>query len=153
MIWFNAANNWYFGNDTNGLTAGHPDFLTTATHEIGHILGYGEADSWLAQIDSNGYFIGASSVAAYGGAVPLDQYGSHWAKVVMSTYAGVAQETLMDPNTIAGQRELPTVLDYAAFKDIGWQVAATAVPEPNSCGLLLAGLGLIGLLARRRAAN
>lgn len=150
MIWFNAANDWYFGSKTTGLTAGHPDFLTTATHEIGHILGYGEADSWFAQIDSNGYFTGAASVAAYGGAVPLDQYGSHWAKGVMSSYNGVAQETLMDPSTIAGTRELPTLLDYAAFKDIGWQVAVTAVPEPDTYGLLLAGLGLIGLMSRRR---
>lgn len=154
MIWFNAANDWYFGSDTGGLTAGHPDFLTTATHELGHILGYGEADSWLAQIDSKGYFTGVASAEAYGGAVPLDQYGSHWAKGVMSSYNGVAQETLMDPSTIAGQRELPTVLDYAAFKDIGWQVASvTSVPEPDTYGLLLAGLGLVGLLSRRRLAT
>lgn len=153
MIWFNAANDWHFGSDTSGLTAGHPDFLTTATHELGHILGYGEADSWLAQIDSQGYFTGAASVAAYGSAVPLDQYGSHWAKGVVSIYNGVTQETLMDPSTITGTRELPTVLDYAAFKDIGWQVASVAsVPEPDTYGLLLAGLGFVGLLSRRRSA-
>lgn len=149
MIWFNAANDWYFGSDINDLTAGHPDFLTTATHEIGHILGYGEADSWLAQI-SNGYFTGAASTAAYGGAVPLDQYESHWAKGVMSTYNGMPQETLMDPSTTPGTRELPTVLDYAAFKDIGWQVNVTAVPEPETYTLLMAGLALIGLSSRRR---
>lgn len=148
MIWFNAANNWYFGNDTSGLTAGHPDFLTTATHEIGHILGFGEADSWLAQI-SNGYFTGTASVAAYGDAVPLDQYDSHWAKGVMSTYNGIAQETLMDPSTTPGTRELPTLLDYAAFKDIGWQVNVTAVPEPETYTLLLAAMALIGLSSRR----
>ncbi|WP_047516289.1 PEP-CTERM sorting domain-containing protein [Methylophilus sp. Q8] len=150
MIWFNAANDWYFGSDTSGLTAGHPDFLTTATHELGHILGYGEADSWLAQIDS-GYFTGAASVAAYGSAVPLDQYGSHWANGTMSSYQGVAQETLMDPSTTPGTRELPTLLDYAAFKDIGWQVNVTTVPEPDTYALLLTGLALIGLSARRRA--
>jgi len=151
MIWFNAANDWYFGSDTSGLTAGHPDFLTTATHELGHILGYGEADSWLAQID-NGYFTGAASVAAYGSAVPLDQYGSHWANDTMSTYQGVAQETLMDPSTTPGTRELPTLLDYAAFKDIGWQVNVTTVPELDTYALLLTGLALIGLSARRRTA-
>jgi len=150
MIWFNAANDWYFGSDTSGLTAGHPDFLTTATHELGHILGYGEADSWLAQIDS-GYFTGAASVAAYGSAVPLDQYGSHWANGTMISYQGVAQETLMDPSTTPGTRELPTLLDYAAFKDIGWQVNVTTVPEPDTYALLLTGLALIGLSARRRA--
>ncbi|MFD1123209.1 PEP-CTERM sorting domain-containing protein [Methylophilus flavus] len=149
MIWFNAANDWYFGSDVGGLTVGRPDFLTTATHEIGHILGFGEADSWLAQID-NGYFTGAASVASYGSAVPVDQYGSHWAPGVSSTYNGVTQETLMDPSTVRGQRELPTVLDYAAFKDIGWQVNVTAVPEPGNFLMLVTGLGLISLAARRR---
>ncbi|HSI44938.1 MAG TPA: PEP-CTERM sorting domain-containing protein [Methylophilus sp.] len=149
MIWFNAVNDWYFGSDTSGLTVGRPDFLTTATHEIGHILGFGEADSWQALIN-NGYFNGAASVASYGGAVPVDQYGSHWAPGVSSTYDGVIQGTLMDPSTIRGQRELPTVLDYAAFKDIGWQVNVTAVPEPDSVVLLMAGMGLIGLVSRRR---
>jgi hypothetical protein len=149
MIWFNAANDWYFGSNASGLSVGHPDFLTTATHEIGHILGYGEADSWLAQIN-DGHFTGSASVEAYGGAVPLDQYGSHWAKGVMSTYEGKAQEALMDPSTALGQRELPTALDYAAFKDIGWKVSVTAVPEPDTYGLILAGLGLIGLHSRRR---
>ena len=149
MIWFNAANDWYFGRDTSGLTAGHPDFLTTATHEIGHILGYGEADSWLAQIN-NGYFTGAASVEAYGGAVPLDQYGSHWAKGIMSSYNGKLQQTLMDPSTVPGQRELPTVLDYAAFKDIGWQVNVSTVPEPDSFLFLFAGIGLISFASRRK---
>lgn len=149
MIWFNAVNDWYFGSDSSGLTIGRPDFLTTATHEIGHILGFGEADSWQALIN-NGYFTGSASVATYGGAVPVDQYGSHWAQGVSSTYDGVVQGTLMDPSTAKGQRELPTVLDYAAFKDIGWQVNVTAVPEPDSVALLIAGIGLIGFVSRRR---
>jgi hypothetical protein len=152
MIWFNAANDWYFGSDTSGLTTGHPDFLTTAIHELGHILGYGEADSWLAQI-SNGSFTGEASISAYGSAIPLDQYGSHWAKGTMSTYNGIAQETLMDPSTTLGTRELPTLLDYAAFKDIGWQVAATAVPEPETYSLIFIGLGFIGFLSRRQYSN
>lgn len=150
MIWFNAVNDWYFGSDTSGLTAGHPDFLTTAVHEIGHILGYDEADSWFAQID-NGYFTGEASVAAYGEAIPLDQYGSHWASGTMSTYNGVLQQTLMDPSTRTGHRELPTVLDYAAFKDIGWQVQTSAVPEPGTYGMLMTALGVIGLMIRSRA--
>lgn len=152
MIWFNATNNWHFGSDTSGLTPGRPDFLTTATHEIGHILGFGSADSWLAQVD-NGYFNGAASVTAYGGTVPVDQYGSHWASGVLSTYDGIPQGTLMDPSTVPGQRELPTVLDYAAFKDIGWQVNVTAVPEPDSFILLFAGIGLISFASRRRLAQ
>ena len=148
MIWFNAANAWFFDSDPAGLTPGNPDFLTTATHEIGHILGFGEADSWRSQIDENGYFTGANSVAAYGDRVPLDQYGVHWASGTMSTYAGLPQQTLMDPSTRSGTRELPTVLDYAGFTDIGWQVSA--VPEPQHAALFGMAALLVLAAARRR---
>ncbi|KAB2318143.1 PEP-CTERM sorting domain-containing protein [Betaproteobacteria bacterium SCN1] len=145
-IWFNAANAWYFGSDPAGLTPGHPDFLTTAIHEIGHILGFGEADAWYARINDDGYFTGAHSVAAYGDPVPVDQYGAHWASGTMSTYAGLPQQTLMDPSTRSGTRELPTVLDYAGFADIGWQVSA--VPEPQHAALF--GLGALTVIAAAR---
>lgn len=148
MMWFNAANDWYFGSDASGLQPGRPDFLTTATHEIGHILGFGEADSWLAQIDAEGRFVGPTSIAAYGAPVSLDQFESHWAEGTMSTYAGMAQEALMDPSTPRGERQLPTLLDYAGFADIGWQVSA--VPEPGTALLLGPGALLVVGLARRR---
>ncbi|AOF82321.1 hypothetical protein BSY238_3136 [Methyloversatilis sp. RAC08] len=147
-IWFNASNDWYFGADAAGLSPGSPDFLTTATHEIGHILGFGEADSWLAQIDAGtGLFTGTASLAAYGGGVPVDRYGSHWAEGTMSERDGQMQETMMDPSTPFGERQLPTALDYAGFADMGWQVSS--VPEPESALTLLAGLALIGRRASR----
>ncbi|MDP2867766.1 PEP-CTERM sorting domain-containing protein [Methyloversatilis sp.] len=147
-IWFNASNDWYFGADASGLSPGSPDFLTTATHEIGHILGFGEADSWLAQIDaSTGLFIGVASVAAYGGGVPVDRYGSHWAEGTISVRDGLPQETMMDPSTPFGERQLPTALDYAGFADMGWQVST--VPEPGAALMMLVGLGLISRRVRR----
>jgi len=130
-IWFNAAQNWHFGEADSGLVSGLSDFLTTAAHEIGHILGLGSADSWFDQID-NGYFTGANSVASYGGLVPVTPTGSHWGEGVLSqTLAGIVQETMMDPSTVSGTRQLPTELDYAGFADIGWQLApVAAVPLP-----------------------
>lgn len=147
-IWFNAANDWYFGSSANGLTHGNPDFLTTATHEIGHILGFGEADSWAAKI-VNGYFTGTASIAAHGTPVPVDSFGAHWAEGTYSYRDGLWQETMMDPSTPAGERQLPTVLDYAGFADIGWQV--TAVPEPHEWALYLSGLLILVRRARQRA--
>ena len=51
----------------------------------------------------------------------------------MSTVDGLVQETLMDPSTSYGTRQLLTELDYAGFADIGWQL--TAVPLPASIWL------------------
>ncbi len=54
---------------------------------------------------------------------------------------------------------LPTSTGHAGFQGIGdegWfveSVAVTAVPEPASVALMLAGLGIVGSLARRRGAR
>lgn len=140
-IWFNDVHDWYFGENEAGLTADHPDFLTTATHELGHILGYGNADSWFSYINEG--FEGPASVAAFGASVPVDNFDNHWAADVLSERNGVMQEAMMDPNTPFGERQLPTTLDYAGFSDIGWEV--TAVPLPP--GVLLFGTGLLSLVA------
>ena len=145
-VWINTNNDWYFGEDASGLTPGHPDFLTTATHEIGHILGYG-GDSWYSQIE-NGFFYGDASMAVFGGPVPV--VGSHWDYGTESTRDGVVQGTMMDPSTVAGTRELPTVLDYAGFADIGWEV--TPVPLPPSLILLLSATAGLARFARRCSA-
>ena len=55
----------------------------------------------------------------------------------------------MDPTITAGVRKNFTDLDFAAMQDIGWQV--TPVPEASSWAMMLAGLGLVGIFARRRS--
>ena len=146
-IAFNSDVNWHWGDTTAGLDAGSNDFLTTAIHELAHLFGYGSADSWFNSIDA-GLFTGEAAVAVYGGPVPVSE--AHWAEGVMSTVAGIPQETLMDPSTPAGVRQLPTALDYAGLTDIGWQV--TAVPLPGALGLFLLGAGPLAWLGLRRRA-
>jgi len=141
-IWFNSDPDWYFGISDRGLSSGHPDFLTTAIHEIGHILGYGTAASWFNLIgEDDNLFYGEDSVAIYDGPVPTDGH-SHWGEGTMSAYNGNPQETMMDPSTPYGERQLPTTLDMAGFSDIGWETP-TPVPLPSSLFLLLSGLGLV----------
>jgi len=142
FAWFNAVHDWSFSSDVNDLTASTPDFLTTAIHEIGHILGFGTADSWFSNIE-NGFFTGSNSIASFGEAVPVDPFSSHWAEGTMSTLDGLMQETLMDPSTSYGSRQLLTDLDYAGFADIGWQL--TAVPLPASIWLFSAVIPLLRL--------
>ncbi|BAZ93527.1 hypothetical protein TspCOW1_15340 [Thiohalobacter sp. COW1] len=144
-IAFNSDASWHWGATEAGLDASRSDFLTTAVHELGHILGYGPADSWAAQ-QQGGLFLGAAAMAAYGGPVPVG--GAHWAEGVTGHYAGQPQETLLDPSTPAGMRQYPTDLDYAGLQDIGWEVRA--VPLPPALWLMGSGIMLMALTAARR---
>ncbi|WP_432798307.1 PEP-CTERM sorting domain-containing protein [Poriferisphaera sp. WC338] len=142
-ITFNKNVDWHFDLNTDPAE-NQQDFLTTAMHEIGHILGFGEAASWGQHIQGdaeNGYtFHGQNSLDLIGHPIALDRYGSHWAEGTYSVIDGNLQETAMDPSTPRGQRQWMTDLDYAGFADIGWEI-----PEPTvafvfmSCSLLLLG--------------
>lgn len=58
---------------------------------------------------------------------------------------------IMDPTSQpAGTANVVTALDIQAFDIIGWDLAATAVPEPSAFAfLMLAGVGLAGRRRRR----
>jgi hypothetical protein len=123
-ISFNSIGvNWYFGQTTASLQPSQYDFYSTALHELGHIFGYGDAESWQQNVcaDLTGYnhsFHGVASMAAYGGVpVPLAD-GGHWAMGVTSEGVPVA----MDPADPSGERHEFTRLDFAGLTDIGWSV-------------------------------
>jgi hypothetical protein len=149
-IWFNSRIDWNL--DLDAAIPERADLLTTATHEIAHLLGFGSAPVWQARLAPAGggpVFTGAAATAVHGGPVPVDAVRSHWAEGVMSDVDGVPQETLMDPTTARGQREALTRLDLAGLQDLGWQVSP--IPEPGSWALTMAGLALLaGASALRR---
>jgi len=144
-ISFNSGSAWHFGLTTAGLDSGEADFLSVALHELGHVLGFGTADSFDARIS------GSDFVGSEAGRVALSGDLAHWAEGTTSFVGGLSQETAMDPTLHFGTRKEFTDLDFAAMKDIGWEV--TPVPEPGTWAMLLAGLGLVGFAARRRAAT
>ncbi len=112
---FSSTANWHFGLTTDGLDANEFDFVSIASHEVMHSLGFGLANSWDEKVA--GGFTGANSVAIAGKSpVPLNDV-SHWA--VGTTNNG--QPALMSPEAANGQRRLPTRLDFAGMQDIGWQ--------------------------------
>ena len=113
---FSASTNFHFGPTTDGLDANEFDFVSVASHELFHVLGFGLANSWNAKVA--GGFTGTNSVAISGRSpVPLND-ASHWASGTTSN----GQIALMTPESINGQRKLPTRLDYAGLQDIGWQL-------------------------------
>lgn len=144
MISFNSATSWYFGQDQTGLTNAQFDFYTVAVHEIAHVLGFGLASSFEAQVSGNTFNSSET------GTVTLSNDLAHWAPGTMSTVGGKLQETVMDPDITPGTRKYFTALDYAGMAAIGWSVV-TPVPESNiSLNLLAGGLLLAFALRRKR---
>lgn len=115
---FNTTVNWFYGSTTAGLAGtGKTDFITVATHELGHMLGFGTSDSFSNKI-SGSNFTGTNSVAAYdlGGNVPLSPDKGHWAQSV--TDGGAVPS--YTPAVSANSRKLTVDLDFAGIKDVGW---------------------------------
>lgn len=148
-ISFNSTSNWLFSDTPGAIGAGMADFYSVAVHELAHVHGFGTADSFI-RLAGGTSFTGANAMAVHGGAVPLDGDWAHWLDGTQSLVNGVVQEAAMTPTITLGTRKDFTDLDYAAMKDIGWQVAA--VPEADTWTMLLAGLGLVGFVAWRRMA-
>jgi Matrixin len=124
-ITFKSNVNWNF--NATSPTSSQNDFLSVATHELGHVFGIGTADSWQNKI-SGGFFTGSNSRTANGGANPaVDPGQGHWKQGIKSTVNGKSQEVVMDPALTVGTRRFFTRLDYAGLSDIGWQVPGTAV--------------------------
>lgn len=120
-----VGTNWFFGATLAGIRSNQSDFLSVATHELGHLLGINGAPAFTRLISGN-TFIGQAARNAYGGIfVPVETGASigHWAEGVRSP-AGIGQEVAMDPSLLTGTRKLFTAIDFAGLADIGWQVGS-----------------------------
>ncbi|HET6248559.1 MAG TPA: pre-peptidase C-terminal domain-containing protein [Tepidisphaeraceae bacterium] len=117
-ISFSDTANWNISTALPGKT--QDDFLSVATHEISHVLGFGTSNSWANFISGNN-FIGPHAEALNGHKpVPLAPGLQHWANDFESTVNGVTQYCEMDPYLITGTRRAFTALDYAGLEDVGW---------------------------------
>lgn len=95
---------------------------------------------------------GAPYFSIDGGASPIESFstGEAHGNGYQASHFGTSHLTLMRPTINAGVAYDATTADLLALDAIGWDMA-TAVPEPSRLALLMAGLGLVGLLAQRRA--
>jgi hypothetical protein len=93
------------------------DFLSTAIHELGHVLGIGSAAAFDALVE-DGRFIGARAMEVHGGPVELAPDGNHFAADTMSR----GKVPSMEYGTRPGQRKRPTELDLAVLEDLGYTI-------------------------------
>ena len=123
---------WFFDptpNTRNDLPIDRIDFLSTALHEIGHILGIGSSQAFAQLTDymypapapDRGFF--GSNTKAINGGRPIPLSGGHIQEGYQFNGSG---ETLMDVEIAEGIRTLPTVLDIAILDDIGYSVNYSA---------------------------
>jgi hypothetical protein len=115
---------WYFGGGRD-VPSDQFDFLSSAIHELGHVLGVGSAESWSSLVPRE-LFVGAQATAAHGGPVALHTDFGHWAAGTASWADGVPQGAAFTPGLAPGERKLLTELDIAALRDIGWTVDESA---------------------------
>jgi hypothetical protein len=132
----NPDSPWHFGQSTSGLD-GENDFLSVASHEVTHLMGFGTSDAW-QQFVSRRTFTGPRALSQYDVAgaagVPLNNGADHWAEGTRDN----GMEVAMDPQLTVGTRHLLTPLDSAALDDVGWSMppqaalSAAAVGAPGS---------------------
>ena len=118
-IRFNRDPNWNF--DLTEPAGNESDFITTALHEIGHILGIGASGAFDAFVvtdpnDGMKYFTGPNATTQNSGnPVLLEQDQAH-------VNEDFESEVLLDPFSVIGERVLPTAIDLAILADIGYQI-------------------------------
>lgn len=115
-----SRDSFYMGEDPNGIAPNQIDFLSVATHELAHVLGFGTSESW-NRLAASGSFSGASARAAYNGTGNVPLVTAHWAPSV-----NAIQPTLMGPSIDSGVRVPFSALDFAAMDDLGWQLINTS---------------------------
>ena len=111
----------------NAALAGNWDAIIL--HEMGHALGFaGYIFNQLGLVDSFGNFTGAQAVAAYGGAVPLENSGgsgtagSHWDEADFKPNGVVMSNDLMTGYFTPGETTLLSDTTVAALGDLGYSV-------------------------------
>jgi len=118
QISFDEVENWFYDptpNSDDDVPDDKVDFLGTAIHEVGHVLGFATSNAFEALI-SGETFIGPRAVEVYGGPVPLEPDLNH---ILHDTEIN-GKIPVMERGSPLGQRKRPTELDLAVLEDIGY---------------------------------
>ncbi len=158
-IEFSSNSQVTFATTRMDLQAGRYDLIGTATHEIGHLLGFDSAldtgsatrtalDAFrYAGLGAPGFAAGqAAYFSVDGGATSLASFSVGGSGQYQASHWLQGTGGLMDPAVLDGVEKDITPLDVVALDTVGWDAT---VAEPPSGAVLLAGLGLLGLWRMR----
>lgn len=131
----NHSRPWFFdptpesGDDLPSAT--HHDFISTTSHELGHILGFlmGDYDA-TGNHGENDTFIGSSAVAFNRGKpVQLEKASSHIARSQTwhLTRPSIDENLMNGASVVSGYRFRPTKLDVSMLQDLGYSVDMDAI--------------------------
>ena len=135
---------WHFAQSVSQVedipSRTHHDFLSTALHELGHILGFYRDSSPFGFTDlvANDKFTGARAVSLDRRPIPLDKDSGHIGDYNSATSKG--RLILARPNLeqylmhgaahpVTGLRLYPSQLDLVMLEDIGYTVDWTKLPR------------------------
>ncbi len=120
-------------------------------------------DTYTFTLTGSAYYITSTSSSAQSGEQDLDFASlviEDASNTVVATFAGNLGNDVVEfyslTNTVltpGDYRLIVTGMNSAAQASYSGNVAITPVPEPESYALLLAGLGAVGFVARRRQAS
>lgn len=129
-ITFDSTKNWHAELDSNP-SFGENDLFSVALHELAHVLGFGSAPSFDADINhAQGTFTGVYASLDAGGPIDLAEGVSHWASGTtgVSFATGLESQATMTPEITVGSRKYFTSLDLAGLRDIGWTLSSAGPP-------------------------
>lgn len=132
----NPNRSWFFDQSLDSSDdiprETHYDFISTAAHELGHVLGFLTSEYDEASLREGNQFIGHHAMAWNEGApIPLEEDSSH---IDFSMQKGLRADlnqyhTMHGSVPEQGVRWLPTILDAKMLQDIGYDIEPNCVPS------------------------
>lgn len=128
IVTFDSDTDWHFGATPASLDTSEVDFISTATHELLHILGFGVelggfSTPW-GNYSNGSTFSGPQARQYYGGNVPV--IGAH----LLDGTTDNGRLTVMTPTLEAqavAERVYLTELELRMLDDLGWDILPTQV--------------------------